>query len=170
MTPKPEISKAKLIIGSVILVVGFTSPLLIPLVVDSDLPVSYKRILTGLLAFGIPELFMIVAVAVMGKQGFEFLKEKASNYLKMFAPSDAVSLIRYRIGLVMFSLPIIIGIAQPYLELYFLLFKELPIWWTIISDILFVSSFFVLGGDFWDKLSSLFRYNVKVIKQENEKI
>ena len=166
MTDTTETSKSKLILGAIILVVGFMSPLLIPLVVDSDLSISYKRILSGLLAFGIPELFMIVAVAIMGKQGFEFLKNKALSYLKVFAPSDMVSLTRYRIGLVMFSLPIIIGIAQPYLELYFLFFEELPIWWTISSDILFVSSFFVLGGDFWDKLSGLFKYNVKVIKEK----
>ena len=166
MTDSIETSKSKLILGGMILVVGFMSPLLIPLVVHSDLPISYKRILSGLLAFGIPELFMIAAVAVMGKQGFDFLKNKALNFLKVFAPSDEVSLTRYRIGLVMFSLPIIIGIAQPYLELYLPFFKELPIWWTISSDILFVSSFFVLGGDFWDKLSGLFKHNVKVIKEK----
>ena len=166
MTDTTETSKSKLILGGIILVVGFMSPLLIPLVVTSDLPVYYKRILSGLLAFGIPEIFMIIAVAVMGKQGFEFLKNKALNYLKVFAPSDVVSLTRYRIGLVMFSVPIIIGIAQPYLELYFPFFKELRIWWTISSDIIFVSSFFVLGGDFWDKLSGLFKHNVKAIKEK----
>lgn len=166
MNDSTETSKSKLILGGIILIVGFMSPLLIPLVVNSDLPISYKRILSGLLAFGIPELFMIAAVAVMGKQGFEFLKSKALNYLKLFTPSDIVSLTRYQIGLVMFSMPIIIGIAQPYLEHYFPFFKELPIWWTISSDIIFVSSFFVLGGDFWDKLSGLFKHNVKVIKEK----
>ncbi|MCF6222759.1 MAG: hypothetical protein L3J34_03420 [Flavobacteriaceae bacterium] len=166
MLESSDTSKSKLVIGTIVLVVGFMSPLLIPLVVDSDLPISYKRVLSGLLAFGIPELFMIIAVAIMGKQGFEFLKNKALNYLKIFAPSDEVSLTRYRIGLVMFSLPIIIGITQPYLELYLPFFKQLPIWWTISSDILFVSSFFILGGDFWDKLSGLFKYNVKVIKEK----
>jgi len=168
MINSTETSKSKLILGGIILVVGFMSPLLIPFVVGSDIPVSHKRILSGLLAFGIPELFMIVAVAVMGKQGFEFLKNKTLNYLKVFAPSDEVSLTRYRIGLIMFSLPIIIGISQPYLELYLPFFKEIPIWWTISSDILFVSSFFVLGGDFWDKLSGLFKHNVKVIKEKNK--
>jgi len=166
MTNAPETSRSKLILGGVILVVGFMSPLLIPFVVGSDLAISYKKILSGLLAFGIPELFMLIAVAVMGKEGYEFIKDKALKYLKRFAPSDEVSLVRYRIGLVMFSFPIIFGIAQPYLGQYFSFFKEFPLGFTITTDVLFISSFFVLGGDFWDKLSRLFKYNVKVEKKE----
>ena len=168
MTSKPETSKSKLILGVIILVLGFMSPLLIPFVVGSDLPISYKKILSGLLAFGIPELFMLIAVAVVGKDGYVFIKEKALKYLKRFAPSDEVSLNRYRIGLILFSVPIIIGIAQPYLAYYISFFKELPLWWYITSDILFVSSFFVLGGDFWDKLSGLFKHSVKVVKAKNK--
>lgn len=167
MTPKSEVSKAKLIAGLVILVVGFMSPLLIPLVVGSDLPISYKKIFSGLLAFGVPELFTIIAVAVMGKQGYDFIKEKTFKFLKRFAPSDSVSLNRYRTGLIMFSVPIIIGIAQPYLAYFMSFFEELPLWCYITSDILFVSSFFVLGGDFWDKLSGLFKHDVKVKKEKN---
>ena len=167
MTAKPEISNKKLLLGTIILVVGFMSPLLIPLVVGSDLSVSYKNILSGLLAFGIPELFMIIAVAIMGKKGYEFIKEKTLRFLKRFAPSDKVSLTRYRIGLIMFSIPIIFGLLQPYLGHYLPFVNSLPFVWTITSDIIFISSFFVLGGDFWDKLSGLFKYNVKVIK-ENE--
>jgi hypothetical protein len=166
MVNVPETSKSKLILGGVILVVGFISPLLIPFVVGSDLAITYKKILAGLLAFGIPELFMLIAVAVMGKEGYEFIKEKALKYLKRFAPSDEVSLVRYRIGLVMFSFPIIFGIAQPYLGHYFSFFKEFPLWFTITTDLLFISSFFVLGGDFWDKLSGLFKYNIKVVKED----
>ena len=163
-----EKSNSKLILGGIILVVGFMSPLLIPLVINSDLSVSYKNILSGLLAFGIPEIFMIVAIAIMGKQGFEFIKEKAFKYLKQFAPAEKVSLNRYRIGLIMFSIPIFIGLIYPY-SAYFLSFsKEIPIWWHLITDILFVSSFFVLGGEFWDKLSGLFKYNVKVVKGKTE--
>ena len=162
MNNPPEIPRSKLILGSIILVVGFMSPLLIPLVIGSELPLSYKNILSGLLAFGIPEIFMIIAIAVMGKQGFEFIKKKTFRYLKPFAPADEVSLTRYRIGLIMFSLPIIVALILPYSN-YFLPFsKDIPLWWYIVSDIIFVSSFFVLGGDFWDKLSGLFKYHVKV--------
>ncbi len=165
MTTKHKTSKGKLILGSIILIVGFLSPLLIPLVVDSDMPRSYKNVLTGLLAFGIPELFMIIAVAVMGKQGYELIKERAFKYLKGFAPSDEVSLTRYRIGLMMFSLPILYGVLQPYLGHYLPYFNDSSLFWNITSDFIFISSFFVLGGDFWDKLSGLFKHNSKIINK-----
>lgn len=163
----PKKSNTKLIIGCAILIVGFLSPLLIPLVVGSDMPLSYKNVLTGLLAFGIPELFMIIAVAVMGKQGYEFIKVKALKYLKRFAPLDEVSLTRYRIGLIMFVLPIIFGVLQPYFEHNLPKFNTIPFFWNITSDLLFISSFFVLGGDFWDKISGLFKHQVKVINKNN---
>ncbi len=62
----------------------------------------------------------------------------------------------------MFSIPIIIGIILPYSTSFLPFPKDIPLWWYIISDIVFVSSFFVLGGDFWDKLSGLFKYHIKV--------
>ncbi|WP_297798664.1 hypothetical protein [uncultured Eudoraea sp.] len=162
----PQKSKIKLILGSLILIVGFLSPLLIPLVVTSNWSATTKSIISGLLAFGIPEVFMIVAVVVMGKQGYEFIKEKAIRFLKRFAPPDKVSLFRYRIGLFLFTTPILIGIIQPYLGHFSTIFKDLPIWFTMVLDVIFISSFFVLGGDFWDKLSSLFKYDVRVTKTQ----
>jgi hypothetical protein len=66
----------------------------------------------------------------------------------------------------MFSLPIIIGIMLPYASHFFPLSKDIPVWWYLISDMIFVSSFFVLGGDFWDKLSGLFKYRVKVVNKD----
>lgn len=165
MTNQPEISRTRLILGSVILVVGFMSPLLIPLITATDWSIGIKTTLSGLLAFGIPEIFMLLAVAVLGKQGYEFLKAKAFRYLKQFAPSDSVSLIRYRTGLILFTFPLLAGWVQPYLSHYFTFLKDLPIWSYILGDIMFFSSFFVLGGDFWDKFSGLFNHRVKVTNQ-----
>jgi hypothetical protein len=166
MTDKIEFSRPRMVFGSVILVTGFLSPLLIPFVTTTDWSVGVISTVSGLLAFGIPEVFMLLAVSIMGKQGYEFIKEKFLRILKRFAPSDEVSLTRYRIGLIMFSIPIVIGLTQPYMVSYFSFFRDTPVWWYIISDILFISSFFVLGGDFWDKLSGLFKYDVKVTKDK----
>ncbi len=52
-------------LGATLFIVGFASPLLIPLVTASSLPSAWKAALSGLLALGIPELFSVVAVAVM---------------------------------------------------------------------------------------------------------
>ena len=167
MTDKIEFSRPRMVVGSVILVTGFLSPLLIPFVTTTDWSVGVISTVSGLLAFGIPELFMLLAVSIMGKQGYEFIKKKVFGILKHFAPSGVVSLTRYRIGLIMFSVPIVLGLTQPYFVFHFSFFRDIPIGWHLLSDILFISSFFVLGGDFWDKLSGLFKYNVKVIKEKN---
>ena len=154
-------SIAKLRFGVVILVIGFLSPLLIPLVLASDWSVATKGIISGLLAFGIPELFMLLAIIVMGKPGYEIIKRKAHKYLKRFAPPDTVSLVRYRFGLVIFCLPILVGILEPYLAHFHHFFRELPLWFYMGLDMIFIIGLFVLGGDFWDKLSGLFQFKTK---------
>lgn len=162
MTNASQIPKGRLILGVSILVIGFMSPLLIPLVTGTSWSVGVKTTVSGLLAFGIPEVFMLIAVAIMGKQGYEYIKEKAFKYLKRFAPPDTVTLIRYRIGLAMFSLPLLLGWLQPYLGHYFNFLNQLPVWQYVVGDIIFFTSFFVLGGDFWDKFSGLFKHGIKV--------
>jgi hypothetical protein len=168
MINTPQISNGKLILGVTILVIGFMSPLFIPLVTGTNWSVGVKTIVSGLLAFGIPEVFMLIAIAVMGKQGYEFIKNKAFKYLKRYAPPDTVTLIRYRIGLIMFSLPLLIGWLQPYLGYYITYLNNLPLWFYVAGDIIFFTSFFVLGGDFWDKFSGLFYYRFKVNKQDKQ--
>lgn len=162
MTNASQIPKGRLILGVSILVIGFMSPLLIPLVTGTSWSVGVKTTVSGLLAFGIPEVFMLIAVAIMGKQGYEYIKEKAFKYLKRFAPPDTVTLTRYRIGLIMFSLPLLLGWLQPYLGHYFSFLIQLPVWQYVVGDIIFFTSFFVLGGDFWDKFSGLFKHGIKV--------
>ena len=94
--PKP--SKTKLIIGVVVLVIGFFSPLLIPFVVASNWSVATISIISGFLAFGIPELFILLAVVIMGKLGYEYIKGKVGKYLKQYLPPDQVSRRRYYFG------------------------------------------------------------------------
>ena len=162
MTPELQISKTRLLVGGTVIVVGFMSPLLIPLVASTNWSVGLKSAISGLLALGIPEVFMVIGVAILGKDGYQFLKEKLFRFLKQFAPPDIVSLSRYRIGLLMFCLPLIIGWAGPYLAYVFPGLKMFPLWSYITGDAILLASFFVLGGDFWDKLSGLFKYNAQI--------
>lgn len=163
MSNSTTMSKSRLYIGATILIIGFMSPLLIPLVATTEWSVGLKGAVSGLLAFGIPELFMLIAIGVMGKQGHEFLKSKLFKYLSKFAPPDAVSLVRYRVGLILFTLPLIMGWMHPYLGNYIAFLKDLPLWAYIIGDAMFFVSFFVLGGDFWDKFSGLFNHKAKIL-------
>ena len=67
MTPELQISKTRLLVGGTVIVVGFMSPLLIPLVASTNWSVGLKSAISGLLALGIPEVFMVIGVAILGK-------------------------------------------------------------------------------------------------------
>ncbi len=157
-----ELSKSRLYTGGIIFVTGFLSPLLVPLVTASSLPVAWKTTLSGLLLVGVPELAMLVAAAVMGKAGFDYLKQHIFGFLgKYFAPPETVSLTRYRIGLVLFSIPLLFGWLAPYISGYIPIFDEHRLLFAIIGDLFLLCSLFVLGGEFWDKLRALFIHKAK---------
>jgi hypothetical protein len=153
-TKKPPLSRLRW--GAIILIIGFLSPLLIPLVLSSNLSQGFKAILSGALAFGIPELFMLIAVAIMGKEGFHYLKRYVRLLFKIYGPPDHVSKIRYRTGLIMFCVPVVFGFVAPYFLINVNFYFDHVFVITLFSDVLLVLSLFVLGGEFWDKLRSLF--------------
>ncbi|MBW2428443.1 MAG: hypothetical protein JRF56_05745, partial [Deltaproteobacteria bacterium] len=143
-------------LGLTILIVGWLSPLLIPLVTASSLATRWKAIFSGLLAVGIPEVFTVLAVATIGKSGYNLIKERIFSFLKKHGPPDRVSPTRYRIGLVMFILPVLFGWLGPYGAHRIPGYEAHRLVVSVIGDLMFVASFFVLGGDFWDKIRALF--------------
>lgn len=148
----------RLRLGLIVFVIGFLSPLLIPLVTDSELPTKWKAVISGFLAIGIPELFSIAAIAIMGKPGFNYIKKRFFAFLKKHGPADKVSRTRYRIGLVMFFLPVFFGWLAPYAPHLIPGYELHRFAVNLAGDVLFISSLFVLGGDFWDKVRALFVY------------
>jgi hypothetical protein len=150
-------------LGASILIIGFLSPLLIPLVTATDLPMKWKTTISGALALGIPELFSIIAIAIMGKSGFIHLKEILSGLIKKYGPSERVSHNRYRIGIFMFIIPLLMAWILPYAGNLLPFYQANIIPFSIGGDVLFISSFFVLGGEFWDKLQALFIYDAKAV-------
>ena len=148
--------------GIIILAVGFLSPLLIPVVLATVWSASVKSVISGLLAFGIPELFMLIAVGVMGKEGFNYLKRLLSILLRRYGPPDEVSPTRYTIGLIMFVLPLLVSIIVPYFGYKIAFFEKIEIPIMIILHTMLFLSLFVLGGDFWDKLRGLFLRKARI--------
>jgi len=102
-------------VGVTIFVVGFAAPSAIPLVTSSDLPAGWKTAIAGALAVGVPEIMMVAAAAVMGKAGFARLKSQFGRFLKKYGPPEQVSRGRYRVGLGMFTLPLVLAWLAPYL-------------------------------------------------------
>jgi hypothetical protein len=146
-------------LGMIILIIGWLSPLLIPVVTRTSLATEWKAIISGLLAVGIPEVFTIAAIAVMGKSGYNLIKERIFSLLKKHGPPDRVSLTRYRIGLVMFVLPVVFGWLGPYGVHRIPGYEAHRFVVSLIGDVMFVASLFILGGNFWDKVRALFIYN-----------
>jgi hypothetical protein len=149
-------------LGLIVLVVGWLSPLCIPLITATELPTRWKTIISGALAVGIPEVFTVAAIAIMGKSGYNLIKERIFSFLKKHGPPDRVSLTRYRIGLVMFVLPAIFGWLGPYGVHLIPGYETHRFVVSLIGDVMFVASLFVLGGDFWDKIRALFSHSARV--------
>ncbi len=68
-------------LGTVLIVAGYGAWSLIPVVIEADLAPSVKAALSGL--FGAtPFLTKVIAVALMGRPAYNFLKRTAFQYLR----------------------------------------------------------------------------------------
>jgi hypothetical protein len=143
---------------------GQLVPLSVPFVARTNLPGAWKGILSGLLLIS-PELFLLAAVAVLGKPGFDYLtgaiKKALGRFFERHGPPERVSRRRYRVGLAMFLLPLLFGWLAPYAGHHFPAYEEHRLLYAIPGDVLLLLSLFVLGGEFWDKLRSLFIHGAR---------
>jgi len=157
-------SKGRLVIGGMIFVIGQLVPLCVPFVTRSELPSVWKTIVSAVLLIS-PELFVLLAAAFLGKPGFDYLvglfKRTLGRFFEKHGPAEHVSPARYRIGLVMFLLPIALGWLAPYLGHELPGYETRPLLYSIPGDLLLIASLFVLGGEFWDKLRALFVHGAR---------
>jgi len=142
---------------------AWVSPLFIPLVTASGLSTEWKTAISGLLLIGGPEILSLVSIALLGKAGFNYLKARIFAFFKRTAPSARVSRRRYRTGLVMWAFLTIFSLLIFYAPDLIPGYGENRIAMNLVADALFVASFFVLGGDFWDKFRALFIYDAKAL-------
>ena len=163
-------SSWRMAIAIVLITLSLGAPAFIPLVTGSGLSTGIKTILSGLLVVGIPQLLMLAAIALVGKAGFTYIKQQAMGKLIKLAPPREVSKVRYYIGLAMFFLPFLVAVLGPYVAKWVpsnIMDGRLAV--GVLGDTIFLASFFVLGGDFWDKLKALFIPGAKVRFPESGK-
>lgn len=136
----------------------------VPLAAAADVPGPKIAALTGIL-FISNKILLIVAIAVMGKSGFQQLKRSVFGYVSALAPAADLEVgpARHRIGLVMFCLPLISSFLEPYVDTLWPGLR--PNLWQLqaLGDALLIGSFFVLGGNFWDKVRALFIRTARVV-------
>lgn len=159
---KPQVNW-RIKLAFVLFVLSLIMPvfLLIPAVMKLS-PKTTATLSGGVLVLA--EVLMLVAAAVAGKSGYAYIKSRVFGFLKQYAPPREVSRTRYFIGLVIFSVPLLYGWLGPYIEAAL----RLEFGWVLyaVLDISFVVSFFILGGEFWEKIRSLFRHGTKVAVAE----
>jgi len=144
-----------LILSCLLPLVGLILPFL-------GFPVAESAFLVGVFTVGGPEVMIMLAAAFIGKEGLLYFKSKIKKFFKRKKTVKPVSKQRYYFGLFL-----LLASGVPlYLNAYFpeILPKdeEDKILILILSDFIFVISFFILGADFWEKFKSLFKWNVKI--------
>ena len=151
---------ARFYTGAAIFAMGFLSWGLVPLASAAGWSGTQIASLTGGI-FVVNKVAMLVAIAVMGKPGFNRLKRLLVGGLRRVGPPARVSRNRHGVGIVLFTMAIVLSWLKPYAfgldagGLYELV-TQVPL------TVLLLVSVFVLGGDFWDKLGALCRYRTKV--------
>lgn len=139
--------------------------ILIPIEAALGMSAATIAATTAAIAIG-NKVLLLIAIAVMGKAGFQELKAKLFNKL---TPPAQVSPTRYRIGLVMFCLPFLQSLLETWASHIApqLVANRLGV--DILMDVMLIASLFVLGGNFWDKLRALFVADARAIFPEDAK-
>lgn len=152
--PVPIGGRVKL--GAAVFVLSILLPVIgIPVVSSLGLSTGVSASVSGVLLVA-AEVMGVAAIAIMGKPGYNAIKSRVFGFLKKHGPPRKVSRARYRIGLVMFALPLLFGWLYPYATKLVSDLPSNPLAGAVIGDIVLLTSLFVLGGDFWDKIRALF--------------
>ena len=151
-------NKVRYYIGLAIFILGFASPLAIPLVLKTDLSDALKTIISGSLAFGGPEALMILAGVVMGKENLAALKTKIANWIKPLAPPTYVSKSRFYLGITLFTLCLLESVVHVHWDGIVNWYADFALAYMIFWNVLFLVSLYILGGDFFNRLIGLFVY------------
>lgn len=175
----PQISGWRFKTAMVLFVVSLLGmPILVPLFALLGFSATFMASFTAIGAV-VAELMLVAGAAIAGKQGFAEIKRIVFQVFKRYGPPQEVSKPRYIIGLVMFVVPLVFAFVSPYLE-HFQAAQYIPgdlgqhipgraenvFTFALAGDIMLMTSLFVLGGDFWDKLRSLFVHDARAVFPE----
>ncbi len=108
------------------------------------------------ISFTLNKVFLLTSVVLLGRPGFNRLKQHAIGAFKRHAMPDEVGPVRYSIGLVLFILPLVFAWKAPYVTELMPTIGRHSTTAAMVTDVMLLVSLFVLGGGFWDKLRALF--------------
>jgi hypothetical protein len=152
----------RLKLGIALLILGLVMPAGTLMVAGTHWPIAVKTMVSGVLLLGL-EIMLIPAVALMGKDNFDRIRNGAMRFIKQLKPAGMVGRTRYTIGLVLFVSPMLFAWIASYVPSWLPEDYLARVWVNLGLDLVTVASVFVLGGEFWDKLRALFLYDARVV-------
>jgi hypothetical protein len=151
----------KFYVGMTLLVYSFGTFGIAALVPFVFSPSAAAAIVTGVVISG--ELGFWVSAALLGKPFVDAVKARlmASFARREPATPRPISRRRHVFGLVLFSMSFVtyyIAMAVPFLQLSKSTELTAIVVVALTGELLFVSSLFVLGGEFWGRIKALYRW------------
>ena len=146
--------------GTVAMVLAVVMPLAALAVPLLGLPTAQSALLAGILVAGAPEVLIIVAVALLGKETFSYFAHKATTVLRRAVFERPASKARYYAGLAIILLSWLPAYVYAYSP------AAMPggntrIYILAAMDLAFVASVFLMGGELWEKVRRIFIYEGK---------
>lgn len=148
-------ANARLAAGLALLAFGIVLPFGSVLVYETAWPPLLKSGVIGFLLLG-AEIFAIPAIAIMGKENFARLAMAFRRCIGSLKPAGNIGPVRHAAGIVLLLIPVPVVYIMAYLPSWLPDNSPERLWVNLLTDGVFLVSLFVLGGDFWDKLRSLF--------------
>jgi hypothetical protein len=148
-------------VGAAIFLGAISMWLLVPAASAAGWSASKIASLTGGVFIG-TKIGMLAAIAVMGKPGFNHLKRLLLGLFRKVGPPQEVSRERYRLGLLLFLVPVLMTWIAPYAAA---IFGTTGIYGFLESralEALLLVGLFLLGGNFWDKFAALFKHRATI--------
>lgn len=150
-------------LGIALLVVGLVMPLGTVLVAQTDWTTSTKSLVSGALVFSF-EVMALMAAAVMGKENFDRIMAPVMQVLNRWVGhlklARGIGPVRHGVGVTLFFASFLPAYVMSYVPALLHAATSHRLWLNLVGDAVFLASLVLLGGDFWDKLSGLFKRQV----------
>lgn len=161
MVPPDSPTNWRFVAGTSVLILSCALPFSAFLVPLLDLSVAQSAMIGGVLVAGAPEVLVLLAIALLGRKNFDLTVGTAKKFFFTTFFSSPVSRERYYAGLAVFLLTFIPFYIAGYAPTW------MPpgngrIFVLAASDLAFIVSVFVMGGEFWEKFQRLFIWEGKV--------
>ncbi len=117
----------------------------------------------GVINFVLNKVLLVASAAFLGRAGFDQLKAVIFGAFRRYAYPDQVGPIRYRMGLLLLVVPIILAWIAPYVAELAPSIGRHTVRDGVIGDVVLIIGLAMLGGGFWDKLRALFVRDAKAV-------